>query len=223
MPKLRTLTEFQDFLDRELSWRVQEISAFRINNSTVKARQKYYVRAGITLLYAHWEGFIKKSAEAYINYVFTQRKSNSELITCFSVLSMKGNLEKLSSSNKYSQLIESFEFIIDKLEERASISGSYSIDTGSNLSSSIFENISDNIGVDSSKYKSHFNLIDESLLSRRNGIAHGEFLDIDFPEFKVLSDEILILMRQFKTDLENAASTQAFLRAPALAPPLASP
>jgi len=62
-------------------------------------------------------------------------------------------------------------------------------------------------------------LVDESLLKRRNRIAHGQYLEIEADAFDDLVEEVLELLRWFKTDLENALATQAYLR-PA-APPAA--
>lgn len=87
---------------------------------------------------------------------------------------------------------------------------SNAIDTESNLSSTVFANIVQSIGIDISRYETRFNLIDESLLKRRNKIAHGEFLDVTAEEWRELADEIIMMLRHFKTDLENAASLESY-------------
>ena len=37
------------------------------------------VRAGVTLLYAHWEGFVKNSSLLYLNYINNQMLNYNEL------------------------------------------------------------------------------------------------------------------------------------------------
>ena len=57
-----------------------------------------------------------------------------------------------------------------------------------------------------------------SVLNRRNKIAHGRYLELDVGPFGDLVDQILELLRWFKTDLENAVATKAYMRlaAPAI-------
>ena len=43
-------------------------------------------------------------------------------------------------------------------------------------------------------------------------IAHGEFVDIGGREFGELQDAVLQMMREYKADLENAASTESYKR-----------
>jgi len=57
-----------------------------------------------------------------------------------------------------------------------------------------------------------FNLIDESLLKRRNNIAHGEYLDLGAEDFLTLVDDVTMLMRSYKNDVSNAASTRSYRR-----------
>jgi MAE_28990/MAE_18760-like HEPN len=59
-------------------------------------------------------------------------------------------------------------------------------------------------------YLLRHNHLDESLLKRRNKIAHGEFLDVTAEEWRELADEIIMMLRHFKTDLENAASLEIY-------------
>jgi len=66
------------------------------------------------------------------------------------------------------------------------------------------------IGLDTKNHESRYNLIDESLLIRRNYIAHGEYLDIDPEGGRDLADEILLLLRLFNTDIENSVSLEGY-------------
>ena len=68
------------------------------------------------------------------------------------------------------------------------------------------------VGIDPAPYEARYNLIDESLLRRRNEIAHGEFLDVDAGDYRTLADEVLLMMRLYKTDIENGAARSLFLR-----------
>ncbi len=103
-------------------------------------------------------------------------------------------------------------------DKRADVVLSSAIDTKSNLNSDIFENIAMSIGVPVTQYDAYYKLIDESLPARRNKIAHGEYLDLNADDFRGLSDEVIKLLRMYKTDIENLASESAFkAAAPAVA------
>ena len=47
-------------------------------------------------------------------------------------------------------------------------------------------------------------------MKRRNGIAHGEYLDLSGEDFRTLADEVIKLLRMYKTDIENLASSDAY-------------
>lgn len=217
MAKIRTLSQLQEELDREMAWRTKEISEFRLASKQRSAAQKHFIRAGIALIYAHWEGFIKASSDKYINYVANKGLKYSELSTCFCVISLKNRIDTISKSNSSDLNHGVYEYIVSSVESQAIIPGSYSVDTGSNLSSAVFRNIAKSIGIDDTPYASKFNFIDESLVHRRNKIAHGEYLDIDKQNFFDLVDQVRSIMKNFKTDIENAASLETFRR------PLPSP
>ena len=68
------------------------------------------------------------------------------------------------------------------------------------------------------RYSTKFNLIDESLVNRRNKVAHGEYMDLGGKEFGELVVDVLQLMRDYKTDLLNAASMESYKRPVALVP-----
>lgn len=212
MADIRTLDQLQDELDKEMAWRSKEIKAFSIASRASGPDRKYFIRAGVALLYAHWEGFVKTASEIYLSFVANRRLKYSELKSCFSIFGLKAKLHTLSASRQAAANIDAFDFILKELQNTAQLQLASAINTESNLTSKVFTNIATSIDIDIAGYSSRFNLIDESLVHRRNKIAHGEFIDIGGREFGELLDAVLQIMREYKTDLENAASTSAYRR-----------
>ena len=209
--KLKTGIQLQDQLDRDLAWRVREIAQLK---SSVKSTQDLHrstlVRAAIPLLYAHWEGYVKVNAEAALNFVSNQRMKYRELQPCFVAHGLGAALDELEVGCHHRK-VEALRFLFEKLDERATFAWKGRINTRSNLSAEVFESIASAVGVDSSRYLSRRVLINESLLKRRNGIAHGEWLDISGDSFRDLADEVITLLRWFKADLENLMTQKTYL------------
>ena len=105
------------------------------------------------------------------------------------------------------------DFIFSKMNETAKLQISSAVNTDSNLTSKVFSNIASSLDIDTSSYETKFHLIDSSLVDRRNKVAHGEYLDIKGSDFSSLVDDVLSLMRLYKTDIENAASLECYKRA----------
>ncbi|MGV3574630.1 MAG: MAE_28990/MAE_18760 family HEPN-like nuclease [Devosia sp.] len=200
-------------LDAEMAWRGREISTFRLASKKDSVERDTMIRAGIAMIYAHWEGFIKAASEAYLEYVNNQGHLYRDLQTCFVVFGMKGKLSLLGDSRKAQTNIDVLDFVLTELDQPAKMALSSAIHTGSNLTSTVFSNIATSIGVSTVKYQTRFPLIDESLVSRRNSIAHGEYLALDPSGFIKLADEVYMMMRWYKTDIENAASLKSYRRA----------
>lgn len=86
MIKIRTLSQLQDFLDNEFSWRLKEIANLKIAARRSDILSKWtVVRASLPLLYAHWEAFIKNAATGYLDFVNGQNLKYCELQSCFVV------------------------------------------------------------------------------------------------------------------------------------------
>ncbi|WP_095081751.1 MAE_28990/MAE_18760 family HEPN-like nuclease [Mesorhizobium sophorae] len=212
MAKLRTLTHLQEALDSEMAWRIREISTFRLASKREGAEQQALIRAGVAMVYAHWEGFIKAASEHYLNFVNHQGHRYRELKTCFVVFGLKNRLALLADSRKSKSSIEALEFVFSEMEKPAKMALGSAINTESNLTSSVFSNIAQSIDIAIDQYETKFKLIDESLVNRRNSIAHGEYLDLKSAQFINLVDEVLMLMRLYKNDLQNAATQASYKR-----------
>lgn len=214
MAKIRTITQLQEALDAEMGWRIKEISAFKLATKTDGVNRKVFVRAGVALVYSHWEGFIKAASEVYLNFVDNQGHIYRDLKSCFAVFGLKGKLALLTDSRQAKPNIEAFDFVLAELDKPARMSMSSAIDTEANLTSKVFTNIASSLDIATTGYETKFNLIDESLVRRRNKVAHGEYLDLAADDFRTLADEVLQMMRNYKTDLENAASMATYRRPP---------
>ncbi|MGK7630639.1 MAE_28990/MAE_18760 family HEPN-like nuclease, partial [Salmonella enterica] len=125
---------------------------------------------------------------------------------------MRKKLFEITSTNKHDIISESLKFILTGQKEKAILKFDSAIQTESNLKSHVFDNIAKSIGVSVEHFNTKYNFIDESLLKRRNCIAHGEYLDIDANEWRNLSKETLTLMRTFKNEVLNNASTRKYLK-----------
>jgi MAE_28990/MAE_18760-like HEPN len=214
MAKIRTLSQLQERLDAEMSWRIKEIADFKLVAKNQPERSLTFCRAGIALLYAHWEGFIKATSEAYLNFVVNQGHIYRELKTCFAVFGLKRQLALLSESRKAKPSIDALDFVLAEIDKPARLRSSSAFDTKSNLTSAVFANIAASLDITIAPYETKFNLIDESLVNRRNMVAHGEYLDLKPADFGNLADEVLQMMRDYKIDIQNAASLQDYKRSP---------
>lgn len=209
--KIRTLGQLQDGLDKDLSWRVKEMAYMRGRiRSATSSPQLSYLRAALALLYAHWEGFIKNTSESYLAFVSNQGLTYRELASCFVVFGAKKHLMDIVNAKQSEVNIAAVDFFRMQADSRSALIMSGAVKTDSNLSSAVFENIALSIGVTFAPYAAYSNLIDKSLVDRRNKIAHGEYLEVDGSAFEELLYEVLKLMRWYKTDIENLASTKAF-------------
>jgi hypothetical protein len=214
MKSLRTQNQLQDYLDTDFGWRLKEIATLKAAvRSAEFISEKTLVRAGVALLYAHWEGFIKAAATGYVDYVNNQGLSYAELQSCFVVLGFKKTLHNMKESKQTHVNVAAIDFMRDGLSKRAQMKIETAINTESNLSAAVFQNILSTVGLDPAAYESKSNLINESLLKRRNEIAHGEYIDVQKDEWATLADEVLLMLRQFKTDIENAMVLKSFRRA----------
>src|ERR1700741_2943080 len=97
MPTVKTLSQFQEILDSSFGWRIVEISDLKTSISSASGkRQTVLIRAGIPLLYAHWEGFVKNASDAYLEFVCSRELTFRELKACFIAQGMQKYISQLS-------------------------------------------------------------------------------------------------------------------------------
>ena len=99
--KIRTINNLQDAIDSEMAWRKKELSALKSNiQSSRSFAKETALRAGIALLYAHWEGAIKNIAYYYLVYVSFQKVPYNKLKNNFLAVTLKQKLLQFEETNK---------------------------------------------------------------------------------------------------------------------------
>lgn len=215
--KIRTLEHLNQILWDDLAWRKKEISDLKSlveTKSFNTSKHNAVLRCGITLLYAHWEGYIKTAATSYLEFVARQKLTYDELAINFVAVAMKFKLKEATETNKATVFTEVANFMLTQTNQKISLPYEDVVSTASNLSSAILREIACLLGLDYSFYETKEVIINEQLLRRRNGIAHGEYLSLDRKQYQQLHDEILAMMENFRTQIENNASQKLYLRNP---------
>jgi hypothetical protein len=189
---MRSKAELIQRIDDDLIWRRRELTDFRavIQAAANASRKSALLRAGVALLYAHWEGFVKRSGTYYLQFVSNQGKKGSELAFNFIGIRLKAQLTAAAASKKATATAELVEFFCSRMDERLRVPHKGVVDTESNLSSTVLEEIVGTLGLDMLPFITKRHLIDTSLVNRRNHIAHGAFLDVELEDYLALHDEL---------------------------------
>lgn len=216
--KIRTAENLFDFTASELAWRKKELQSIRIlvkdrYNLSLNSKNAL-LRSIVALTYAHWEGFIKSCAAAYVEYVAMQRLKHNELSLSFLALAVRPMLNSAAQSKQAEDHIKLVKFFLDEMTNRSSMPYKDVISTESNLSSTVLRNIVIMLGFDYSPYVTKEKLIDDKLVKLRNQIAHGEYIGVDEQEILELQEQCISLMETFQTQIDNALAVQQFLASP---------
>lgn len=207
--KVYTYDQLTNLISEDYAWRRKEL---KIINDHVpnrpSPRQSAALRFSVPILYAHWEGFVKKSTETYLEYVAKKYLKHNELKPQFIALSLSKKLGSLEIKN-LEEKAKTIDFLINEFDKNSNVLTTNVIQTKSNLKYFIFKEILFVIGIEESKFSSYESLIND-LVDARNNIAHGDFLRVDYNTYQILFKEIQELMSSLKTEIENSALNEEY-------------
>ncbi|EIR9713602.1 hypothetical protein LYY07_002295 [Listeria monocytogenes] len=210
--------DFEDELINDFSWRKKEMITLSIavESENTTLAKSILVRAGIALLCAHWEGYIRHASNAYVLLVSSQNIKVRELRESFVTLQLTKKISEISKSKKISVQQVLVKDITDVLDERFLVNfvdrpGKRLINTDSNLNFDLFDEIIKIIGLDNI-YETKRHYIDAMMLKNRNSIVHGEKAFFDRFDFCDLFTQVFDIMEQYKDQLIESADTQKFLK-----------
>lgn len=212
MSHIRTLLELQDAMSQEFAWRKKELHSLRM---LVIANEKHYtrdlhIRSAVTLLYAHWEGFIKQISRYYLEFVGRRRLKNDELSPNFLAMALASMVRKAASSDRIQPCLDIVQFFNSDMSSRSRLEWEYGVNTKGNLRSDVFREVVATLGLDYSRFATKEKLIDEKLVHVRNNVAHGRFIALGFQEYLDLHGEMIGVMQDFYNQVDNSANAGSY-------------
>lgn len=217
--KKRSSGELFSWLDQEYAWRLKEIADLKDTiEGSEEGGKKALLRAFVPILYAHWEGFIKVTSEALLDYVSQCNLPYNALTPNYVVYGIQAKFNDYKYSGNFKKSVELVEFFTNSFSDPCTIAPQL-VKTNSNLNSEVFEQIALSLGIDPDPYKTRYVFLDVSLLKKRNKIAHGHRIDADEREVTELTKGVLDLMLRYKSDIQQIVTDKAFHLAPP-SPPL---
>lgn len=211
---IRTTNQLYDFLSEELAWRKKELTDLKFlidDHNQSKSKRSVLLRSGVALLYAHWEGFVKAAATAYLEFIAGQRLKNRDLALHILAVSARPTLNNATGANNITAHLQVAQFFIEHSENECKIPYKDAIRT-SNLNYELFQDIGLMLGLDLSLAETSRHLIDERLLKNRNSIAHGEYLPIDQQAYDDLHQEVIKILDLLRNEITNCAIGRKYLR-----------
>lgn len=223
------IEEFQDFLDTDLAWRKMEISQLLMILNTAESKE-IVGKSMILLLYAHWEGFIKKSSKCYLKYVSDKNIKIQDLTPNFEAIMLKRFARECIDQDS-NNLAKEFALMDKHRKARVrpfkiniNVDNEFDkefIDTQYNLSSKVLGNIIQIIGIkynDAIKTRRQF--LDVNLLKNRNAIGHGNQLSVnseedlsplDFSQVVKLKNFVVLMLDYFAEVLLKYVEDEFYL------------
>lgn len=212
---VRTLDELQDALDSTLSWRRVELSALKGLIEQYESRTQSLPagrslrRAGIAMLYAHWEGFTKECLQSYVDFLARRRPKLAELNDGLLQTALLHTLRRAESGDDAAR-----QTIIEAIrrggEVRSQLPKSHMANTQSNLRSAVLMRLLEDFGLDTTGFELREQLIDRRLCDIRNSIAHGRDACPAVGEFSDLHAEVIGMMEEIRDLVLTAARTGSY-------------
>lgn len=219
MSKIRTIEELSRFLDDESSWRKGEISLVLRNVVGGSGDwQKTLGRIGIVLLYAHWEGFVKKTCEKYVqliaNRIVTKSISLGELSMHFRALILWKRFNKKTDTPVVNFVDVLQEYALEDMSQVCRLQYDGLVNTENNLSLDVFRRLTRVLALDVARLISLVQVIDAQVTAPRHEIAHGgPRLAPSLAEYQDHSKNVVNAIDQFKDILLDCALQEQYLQA----------
>lgn len=165
-------------LSEDMSWRQSELSLFKIlllKNSSTSLQRKSLLRAAWPILYSHYEGFTKFSIQVFYDEIKSMNFLYCNLPKKTLAFVLRKNIKKYKNMSDldFIDILENYEK--NKLK---SVSDFPEVDTESNLWPHVLKELLKFADINADfvvKYEKKI----QTLVSRRNEIAHGEKVFID--------------------------------------------
>lgn len=212
--------KLQSFIESDKAWRKKEMTLLKsFVFSSSGMNEHTHIRAGVALLYSHWEGHIKAASLHYIEYLNCLQLKLSQLSDNNVTSYIYDKLISLNGSKVISSYSGLSSAICNNLDnEIFNITALRVIKTESNLKMRRLEDILHVIGLDNSVFMANKVHIDEVLLNYRNKISHGERTEgwqtstLSKSSYNDLHDKVIELIDHFDELLIQHVLDEKYLK-----------
>ncbi len=209
---VRTAKDLQDELDSDLAWRRSETHTLLVQIRASKGpAQAALTRAGIALLYAHWEGYTKNALTHYLRYVSRLRLKLDELAPGFAGVALQHAVMAQHGLSDAQKRTETVRLMIEQPSSRLQIPNK-EVNTQGNLNSELCRELFHTFGVDFAPFATKSALIDYNLLRVRNEVAHGRWNTVEQTAYEELNGELLAMLSAVKNVVISAADNALYRR-----------
>ncbi|WP_323989413.1 MAE_28990/MAE_18760 family HEPN-like nuclease [Nguyenibacter sp. L1] len=205
MSKPYSENDFITLVTEDRTWRMREISDLKsaIQRGD-KGTQRVFLRALVTICYAHWEGYVRFAARKYLEHVSIRKLQYNQLSPQFFKNYFLPRLTSTTSGGmSIPERCSLVEEILTSSDRRFSRVNEDLINTKANLNFKVFSDICVVCGVSTHLFSEEVTFIDVMLLKRRNAIAHGEETLIALDDLDTIANGTISLIQAFGTELEN--------------------
>ena len=210
---MQTLEDLLTLLDGEYSWRLKELISMRslVSQEDIKKSQ-IFIRTSLVFLYAHWEGFIRKATEYYLEYINEQGHNYEEINYNLTALALKHQgLQLEQKSDNIDRYFKAVNFILNRSSIPVRLPASKVIKDPSVLNSELFKNLLEILGLSEEHYQLKKKKLDEILIKERHDIAHGKRNNISIGDFNATYDMVVNFLEYFKDQLYISALETGYL------------
>lgn len=209
---IRTLQDLEATLTEDLKWRKAELDTIdqMIKNSR-RHQESALIRSGITLLYAHWEGYVKLACCAYLEYINYKGLDIQQLRDELVAVTLRGIIIAGEMSKQAEDHTRIVRHVRGNSGEKAILPfNKATIKTNNNLGFDTFTDVMHSIGCDTPEYAS-YNIPITRLVKRRNSIAHGDReLSTTQQDWEDIFFRVHDAMKRVRTQISNSATMEEF-------------
>lgn len=211
--KVRTTEQLLDAVSSDSAKRKQELVTIESLIRCARGHEKRMLnRAAVVLSYAHWEGFVKRTADYYVQHIAATSPSVAKLKAPFqSIFCKNAILHASTATKKISPHLKVIELLVDNIASEKFTNQGDVIDTEDNLTWNVFLNILITIDISTSFWEVYQGWIND-LVTQRCGIAHGEWFEIEEKYAIEVIKNAIYLIDIFSADVTNAAQQKAYFR-----------
>ena len=213
----RSIEQSQERLDLDLSWRKREISDWRL--FVQRSERPQVFRAGLVILCAHWEGFLKAGIDLYIDHIRAQALPIRDLLPTLVAVAFFGDVRKAAEAAFPCSEDHHIRLAVRIQEAEAAVwmptwSAKVEGNPGSELLGKLLGSVGldCNLGLDPAVWSTTKVFIDEQIVRDRHLVAHGEGFRVERREFLDRASRLLSLLDQFKALLVSAVASKAYLK-----------